>query len=464
LCLLDETALDVLRGFVDSGSADSSTPSPSFDPPDIEDFLCAMQKRGFLIEEGEDEGRIIAERRQQREDDLVTGRQVKIVQLVLSNRCNFKCTYCFEGLGATPLSETIYANSSAERLHAQEADDNRTMKKEHAVAYLEECIRLVRRSGRDDLHVQLFGGEPLVNWPTIRHVLDVIGNGQKDGVSISYSIITNGSLVTEDVSQRFKEFEIPVVVSYDSPSSAARPLSGGRDSHAVIRRGLETLKRFGNRVILNAALTESTFAQFNTDLVDFAFGNGIYEVGVVLDLDSTFYLRRSPQEIVEKLWSVASYARAKGVLVTGYWHQIFQGIIDDNRYATLGFANCSAMGVQFSVEPSGDVFSCKASGGYFGNIMRPDELLRSETYRGYAMRACTTPEPCRRCVIEHFCGGMCLGPVENNHGGNIYAVELGACDAYREITRRFIDGVTPRQVDTFYLSQNAYHPTPQSVG
>ena len=121
-----------------------------------------------------------------------------------------------------------------------------------------------------------------MNWPTIRHVLDVIGNGQKDGVSISYSIITNGSLVTKDVSQRFKEFEIPVVVSYDSPSSAARPLSGGRDSHAVIRRGLETSKRFGNRVILNAALTESTFAQFNTDLVDFAFGNGIYEVGVVL--------------------------------------------------------------------------------------------------------------------------------------------------------------------------------------
>ena len=114
--------------------------------------------------------------------------------------------------------------------------------------------------------------------------------------------------------------------------------------------------------------------------------------------------------------------------MTGYWHQIFQGIADDDRYGRIGFANCSAMGVQFSIEPSGDVFSCKASGGCFGNIMKSKELLQSPTYRRYAMHACTTPEPCTRCPIEHFCGGMCLGPVENSNG--LFEVNRDAVTAW----------------------------------
>jgi hypothetical protein len=37
-----------------------------------------------------------------------------------------------------------------------------------------------------------------------------------------------------------------------------------------------------------------------------------------------------------------------------------QGIADEDRYEAIGYQNCSAMGVQFSIEPSGAVFACKA--------------------------------------------------------------------------------------------------------
>lgn len=177
----------------------------------------------------------------------------------------------------------------------------------------------------------------------------------------------------------------------------------------------------------------------------------VYEVGVVLDLDPSFYKNRNTDAIVDKLLDVYTYGRSKGVIITGYWHQIFQGIVANDRYRQVGFKNCSAMGVQLSIEPSGDIFSCKASGGYFGNILQSAQLLQSKTYKKYAIRACNSPDPCQKCPIEHFCAGMCLGPVENKYGNDIYAVEEAACNVYRDLTRRFILNVSEKQVPTFYL-------------
>lgn len=207
--------------------------------------------------------------------ELIVGKQIRIVQLVMSNLCNFKCKYCFEGLGSTPLSETIYAHSSPERLKAQASPLNSIMKKEQAEAYLKEAIKLVKDAGNDSLVVQFFGGEPLINWKTIRHILDHFGNGETYDISINYNIITNGALITEEVAKTFKRFNVPVVVSFDSPKSDARPLPNGMNSHDVICHGLEILRNYGNRIILNSVLAEATFDSFDRGLVDFALNNGI---------------------------------------------------------------------------------------------------------------------------------------------------------------------------------------------
>jgi uncharacterized protein len=97
---------------------------------------------------------------------LSTGRQIRIVQLVLSNRCNFRCEYCFEGLGATPLSETIYANSTPERLAAQASSSNRMLGKEEAERFLTEVIRMARAAGNTSLAVLFMSGAPLTRSQT----------------------------------------------------------------------------------------------------------------------------------------------------------------------------------------------------------------------------------------------------------------------------------------------------------
>jgi uncharacterized protein len=344
----------------------------------------------------------------------------------------------------------VYGHSSRERIDAQHARANAVMQPAEAEAYLHAVIGMAKRAGNSVLAVQFFGGEPLLNWRTVRHVLQHFDNGA-DGVALSYSVVTNGSTITDEMARTFRQYGVPVIVSYDSPAGDGRPFAGGRKSHDTIRRGIDLLVRQRNRVVLNAALTNSTFDLFDRDLVDFAVNHGVYEIGAVLDLDPSFYETREAAAIADKLWDVCVYGRSKGVVLTGYWHQIFQGLAADDRYGAIGYQNCSAMGVQLSIEPSGAIFACKASGGYFGHILHIEEMLSSKTYRRYAMRACRSPDSCLGCDINHFCGGLCLGSIENRYS-DIQAVESSACDVYRELTRRLILGATVGQVPALITS------------
>ena len=450
LFLANRQAIDLLRLFEQPTAIREAVRAANLSDLPAEALIQYLELKRLLVPEDFDEQTIVADRQTQRERDLVSGRQIRAVQLIVTNRCNFRCQYCFEGLGATPPAQTVYGRSSRERSDAQHDRANAVMHPAEAEAYLHAVIDMAKRAGNSLLAVQFFGGEPLLNWRTVHHVLQHFGNST-DGVALSYSVVTNGSTITDEMARTFREHEVPVIVSYDSPGADARPFAGGRKSHDTIRRGIDLLARQGNRVALNAALTNSTFDLFDRDLVDFAVNHGVYEIGVVLDLDPSFYETREAAAIADKLWDVCLYGRSRGVVLTGYWHQIFQGLAADDRYGAIGYQNCSAMGVQLSIEPSGAVFACKASGGYFGHILDMEEMLSSEIYRRYAMRACRNPDSCLGCDIDRFCGGLCLGAIENRYG-DIQAVESSACGVYRELTRRLILGATNRQVPALITS------------
>jgi len=450
LCLTGQCTIDLLRYFEIPRSKAEAIREGRLTSEQAESFVPYFVSKRLLVPGNFGEEGIIVARQQQRKRELAAGQLIRAVQLILTNHCNFRCEYCFERLGETPLAQTMYAHSSPERIESQCSPANATMSCEQVEAYLKVVMETARRAGNNALAVQFFGGEPLVNWNAAQHVLTNFGNG-KDGLALTYSIVTNGSIVTDEIAHVFSDFQVPVIVSYDSPKGDSRPMTGGKRCHDAVRRGIDVLKRNGIRLALNAALTNATFDLFDRDLIDFAFNHGVYEIGVILDLDPSFYERHRADEIVDRLWEMRVYGRSKGIALTGYWHQIFQGIAANDRYGQIGFQNCSAMGVQFSIEPSGAVFACKASGGYFGNILQVADLLRSETYRKYAMRACISPESCRNCEIQHFCGGLCLGSVENIYGGDIWTVEKTACDLYRDITRRFTASVTEQEVPAFRL-------------
>jgi uncharacterized protein len=197
-------------------------------------------------------------------------------------------------------------------------------------------------------------------------------------------------------------------------------------------------------------LSEETLGYFDTDLVDFGLDYHVFEIGVLLSLAPDFYEKHAAGEIVDKVWNLYVYAKQRGVLVTGYWRMIFQQIIAQNQFMARGFKTCSATGCQLSIEPSGEVFACKGSSAYWGNILSLEELLLSETYRQYAMRAFRTPLECRGCEIENFCSGFCLGPLEKKYG-SIYVIERSTCDIYKELTKRLIRDAEEEKLERYRM-------------
>lgn len=402
-------------------------------------------------------------------------KKVSIIQLILANSCNFGCTYCFEGIQGKEMSvedqvnkveesriiakDTIKVNiedsmyASKERFEHQYSPKNRSMKPEDGLAYVEAALEVAKSEGVREVMIQFFGGEPLLNWRTIRVILERFSRGEHDDIIIHYSTVTNGSLITEEVSRLFKKYEVAVCVSVDSPDSPKRPLKNGDDSMPVVMSGLRKLQEYNNRIALNSALTSATWDDFNEGIVDLAVAVGAKEIGVVVDFDPTFYSTYGAQNIVDRLWGVIQYGRKKGVVLTGYWHQIFQVMLGFDTVSYRGFKNCSAKGAQFSIEPNGSVFSCKAGSTLLGDIRDGTKILNDKPYMDHAKLRRENPKFCNGCEIEGFCGGLCLGPLEKKFD-SIAAVEESACDFYREITKRHIEAIQPYEIATFDLNHS----------
>lgn len=110
------------------------------------------------------------------------------ITMDVTNNCNLKCIYCFEGY-KTP-----------ENMPIQVAID--TVKKTY------------REIPRDigTFTINFFGGEPLLNWPAIKAVIDYCNENK---LNVKYGITTNLVGLTDEILDYFDDNSMYVMVSID---------------------------------------------------------------------------------------------------------------------------------------------------------------------------------------------------------------------------------------------------------
>ncbi len=426
LSIIDGVGRKVLESFSDAATIEQAASAhSSVSPSAFRSYANDLIIRRFLLPAGCDESSLVEENQRLRKEQLQTGYLVRALQLVLTNRCNYRCHYCF--MDFQPQTRTT----------APEKCD--TMSIETADIAMRKLIALLRRNGNDTLNVELFGGEPLLNWPVIRHVLTTFGT-EHDGIRILYSITTNGVLITDEVAALLRQYGVTVTVSVDMPSN----VEGMRVTVAKvgerIRRSLMTLREYDNAVTFNSVISKETIAYFDgRKLLDFARELNVQMVGLILDLDLPFY--RDPDNVrraLEILLDTYRYGRQIGIPVGGYWANIFGQLAGAQEISLRsGYKTCPATGCKVSVEPDGSMFTCECTNGRVGDIFDLDAVLASPAYADYAMRAYRHSPQCAGCEIEGFCSGVCMGSFENE-GAESDVVEPGACEIFRNITRDLI--------------------------
>lgn len=418
----------------------------AYDASVVWSYVHELRMRDFLVTDDADEYGLVHADALRREKQLEKGYLLRVLQLVVANTCNFNCTYCFV--------DKMYG--SKERDALQHRPENMTMSFSTAKQSIEKALDIVVRNGIPQLNIEFFGGEPLMNWPLIKRVLETFRTESPKGIELLYSVTTNGSLITEEMARLFKEHNVTVTVSFDSPGSSAHPAVKAQKGGDPVKEKLEILKKYGNWVTFNAVISRETVDSYDGKaLIDTAKQYHIAMVGLILDLDLSFYSKESRRKkVIEQLWATYEYGRDQGVAVVGYWYQIFNQIAGLQPINLLsGYKTCPATGCKVSVEPEGHVFICKCCSDYLGHVSQLEAVLKSERYRRYSMQAYRNAPGCDGCAIEGFCSGVCMGALEKKYQ-RIDIVESSSCEVYKGITRKLLQNVDSNDVEVRYLHQD----------
>lgn len=182
----------------------------------------------------------------------------------------------------------------------------------------------------------------------------------------------------------------------------------------TIDNNITRLRKADVTVKFQSVLSAQTWDKYNYNLIDYAKKMGIKNVGIILSFDFEFYKQYSPEEIAQKVLDTNDYCMKQGVQLSGYWYISFLGLVNPDVWNTRkDWKTCPTIGRLLSIEPNGDVYSCKTTAKKMGNIDRFDDIFSNENYRYYAMRAYSNSPECDGCEFEGVCSGNCAGATEN---------------------------------------------------
>lgn len=181
--------------------------------------------------------------------------------LHLTNRCNLACTYCY-----------IHKSSGG-------------MSIETGRLAIDRVIQTCRAHSIPSVNIKFAGGEPLLRYGLVRKLVDHARRNCGD-VKVTFSLLTNGTLITQEVADYLKTHDISVGLSLDGVGSAndqCRHAADGQGSFQRIVEGLSMLARSGIRPSISTTVSQSNHKHLR-DLTEFLVG-GEYRFRFSLERD-----------------------------------------------------------------------------------------------------------------------------------------------------------------------------------
>lgn len=117
--------------------------------------------------------------------------------LQITQQCNFRCEYC------------IYSGNYRNREHS-----SKVMSIDTAFRAIDFFIAHSKNS--KEINLGFYGGEPLLEFEMIKQCIEYI-EIHGEGKDISYSITTNGTLITREIIEYFVEHNVQLTISLDGP-------------------------------------------------------------------------------------------------------------------------------------------------------------------------------------------------------------------------------------------------------
>ncbi len=192
------------------------------------------------------------------------------ITYLMTNMCNFRCTYCFETNAYKSQKEKILINPND---------------------FVNICKYIVNREHIKYLDINFFGGEPLLKYEDILFIVSQI----KDiDVKSSFNIVTNGYLLDSEKVREMKECGIDSLqITIDGCKEnhdACRVLANGGPTYDIILHNALLAIDAGIEVIINITYSNDNYESIDLFLRDFPpeYRNRVYiKFTKLLDLTKT---------------------------------------------------------------------------------------------------------------------------------------------------------------------------------
>ncbi|MGE5298039.1 MAG: radical SAM protein [Acidobacteriaceae bacterium] len=382
-----------------------------------------LRDASLLVPPEQDERGLIEALAKIREQTIPGGNLLNYLELIVSEKCNFRCTYCIH-----------FNNLEADR---KGNGRNGKMDWDTAKRALDWYFTLLP-DGRE-ANVNFGGGEPLLNWPLILQSLEYCAKTFPLRKT-SFSINTNASLITPEIAQTLRLYRVSIATSLDGiqqGNDKVRLTAGGKGTFLSVVRGFDILAKAGYPIDgFSATVDRRNFGDLNESLIDWAISHGMVEVRIdidVLDLEGI-----SVDEAVSKILRLRAYGKNKNVDVFGFWSRPFENFNFNPTNEHVAFCG-GVRGNSVCINPQGNAFICGYSRTVLGNIKEPQQILApgSPYATIVASRLVGRPKECAGCPIEGQCAGAC--EISREFSEAIGRDQNRRCEFYRTMTKKLLE-------------------------
>lgn len=321
---------------------------------------------------------------------------VRAFSLAIAQKCNLGCTYCYADggdFGAKPKSMP---------------DDVATA----AVNRLFEGI-----GSGETVRLAFLGGEPLTNRAGLRRAVELAESiAASRAANVSFSLTTNGTLLTRDDAEFLARHRFSVTVSLDGVGEVhdrLRPFRNGQGSFDRIAARLQPLFEHQDAIDLSARVTVTPENLSLPDTLDGLAALGFRNVGFSPVLKSpTGRDEMSKEHLAIMLEQMIACGRKFESALGDGRHHAFSNLATALRELHRGTHRpypCGAGAGYLGVSAEGDLAACHRfvndPAGAFGNVFTG---LDQERQTGWlAERHVHRQEPCNSCWARYLCGGGC---------------------------------------------------------
>ncbi len=164
------------------------------------------------------------------------GMLITTIDMDLTVECNLRCTYCFK--------------------------EKWTEHMEEQVAF-DAIVWLIHASGpAKDIHVSLMGGEPLLRFKLIKKLVPFAKRrAVQHGKCISFGITTNGTLVTDEVVEFWRRWDMGFHTSIDGTPDVQdrnRPTTSGKGSSRLVEQSAKRILAYRRNTTARCTVVPSS--------------------------------------------------------------------------------------------------------------------------------------------------------------------------------------------------------------